>query len=128
MKIPGVLPPLKSFIAERPLEAMQVLSWIQATRLDPAPGGRYRHWETLRHLTPPAGLSVEQWWYAIKWARGVLLKKLPLLDVSVRPFQYAVPDAALRLIHEIDRNAIGRIALTEPVMNPATRGSYIVHS
>ena len=31
--------------------------------------GRYLHWDKLRHLPPPKGLSAEQWWLGIKLAR-----------------------------------------------------------
>ena len=34
--------------------------------IGPAPDGKYRHWETLRRISPPEGLTSETWWLAIK--------------------------------------------------------------
>src|SRR6266496_5412709 len=36
--------------------------------------GKYRHWDTIRHLTPPAGLTREQWWGATKLVRQPALR------------------------------------------------------
>src|SRR4051812_2425905 len=82
--------------------------------LEPAPAGKYRHWDTLRHLTPPAGLTSEQWWMAVKLSRAPLLKTLPLSDSTGCLFRYAVPDVGNEMLHFIDREACGRIASREP--------------
>jgi hypothetical protein len=34
------------------------------------PDGRYLHWDQLRHRQPPAGLTIEEWWTAMRFARG----------------------------------------------------------
>ena len=39
-------------------------------RIGPEVRGVYEHWDHLRHLTPPQGLTVEQWWLGIKLARS----------------------------------------------------------
>src|SRR5213594_2387769 len=73
--------------------------------LDPAPGGKYRHWHTLRFLTPPEGLSHEAWWLAIKLARS--LRPLPLKDREGVTFRFCMPDQALEMAQVIDRDASG---------------------
>jgi len=87
MKLP-VEPPdhreLFSELAQRPDTIERVL----AVAADPAPKGRYRHWHKLRFLQPPEGVTHEQWWLAIKWARRTLLKPLPLTDKEGRPVPY----------------------------------------
>ena len=49
------------------------------------PPGDYPHWDKLRHLKPPDGLSAEEWWLGIKLKRGGLLKDIPLLDKEGKP-------------------------------------------
>lgn len=94
-----------------------------------SPQGKYRHWDTLRHLTPPAGLSREQWWFAIKLARRPLLRTLPLPDAAGQPFVYGMPDEALALLHYIDQHAGGEIRMPEVVIgDESAQRQYLVNS
>ena len=90
--------------------------------------GKYRHWDTVRHLAPPAGFTREQWWGATKLVRQPALKPLPLRDSASKPFRYAVTDMIARLLHEIDLGAGGNIGLPDPIANPQTRSQYVMHS
>ncbi len=90
--------------------------------------GEYAPWDKVRQLTSPEGLTHEEWWFGIKLARGHLLKPIPLTDVRGRTFQYGTPDPVLRLTHEIDQLASGRIEISEEVTNPGTRDRYIINS
>lgn len=90
-------------------------------------GGPWPHWDELRHRTPPAGFSREDWWLAIKLTRMGRLRKLPLLDAAGQPFQVAV-DAVLEMLHQIDQRSAGLIALPEPLTNAETRDRYLVSS
>ena len=47
-----------------------------AARLD---DGAYLHWEALRHRTPPKGLDVREWWFALKWRRASAAARVPRL-------------------------------------------------
>ncbi len=96
--------------------------------LGAAPGGKYRHWDTFRHTLPSAQFSAEEQWIAVKLARRALYRSLPLKDVRGAPFQYALPNAALEMLHQIDRNAGGNIQGNELVTNPATRDTYLFKS
>jgi Fic family protein len=102
------------------------LSTILEKRIDATPGGRYRHWQKLRFLQPPPGLSHEQWWIGVKLARNALLKDLPIVDGSGQPFRFAMVDPVMEKLHGIDRDATGEIRISEEVTNPATRDRYIV--
>lgn len=93
-----------------------------------ADDGKYRHWDTMRHVAPPQGLTSEEWWLGTKFARQSLLKPVPLQDAAGRPFRYAMPDAALEMLHTIDQRASGKILLHEVVTNPASRNRYVVNS
>ncbi len=96
--------------------------------LGPTPGGKYRHWDILRHLTPPSGLSHEEWWAGIKVARRPLYKPLPMVDRDGNPFKFAVVDPGLKMLHEIDQQASGAIGETEHVTDPGTRERDLIHS
>lgn len=97
-------------------------------RVPPLVGGRYEHWDKVRHLNPPDGLTSEEWWLGIRLARRQLQKPVPLLDQKGHPFVFATPDPILRALHEIDQLASGRIQMTEEVTNPSTRDRYVVSS
>src|SRR6266508_1096027 len=90
--------------------------------------GKYRHWDSIRHLTPPAGLTREQWWGATKLVRQPALKPLPLGDSEGKQFRYAITDMIARLLHEIDLGAGGNIGMPDPIANPQTRSQYVMHS
>jgi Fic family protein len=90
--------------------------------------GKYRHWDTLRHMKPPNGLSVREWWLAVKLGRTQLLRALPLTDSAGHAFQYAMPDAAAEMVHRIDQDASGQISIPELVVNPQTRSQYLIRS
>src|SRR5215212_7330512 len=90
--------------------------------------GKYRHWDTLRHLAPPKGFTHEEWWGGIKLVRQAALKTLPLTDAAGQPFRYAVTDMIARLLHEIDLGAGGNIGMPDPIANPQTRSQYVMHS
>jgi Fic family protein len=89
---------------------------------------KYLHWDTLRHKSPPDGLSLEEWWVTTKLARHGNLKDLPLVDTAGDPFRYGMTDAAHEMVHTIDRRASGEITLSEIVTNPHTRNRYVVSS
>lgn len=91
--------------------------------------GDYIHWDKLRHLAPPEGLSNAAWWAAIKMSRQPLLKPLPLLDPEGRAFVYGMPDEVLRLLHFADQHCSGEIAMPEVVTaDDQARQHYLVNS
>jgi Fic family protein len=90
--------------------------------------GDYVHWDKLRHLTPPGGLSHEEWWFAIKLARSIALQEIPLRDAAGERFSYATPPAAQRLLHFVDRHCSGEIAMSEVVTDEQARRHHLVNS
>lgn len=90
--------------------------------------GKYSHWDSLRFQKPPDGLTRGQWWLGLKLARTQMYRALPVRDTSGRPFQFAMPDPVLRMVHEIDRDASGKIAMSGQVTDPGYRDRYIVNS
>ncbi len=94
----------------------------------PTVGGRYRHWDALRYLDPPEGLSLEEWWVGIKLARQQVSHPIPLVDGRGRSFVVATPAVLWQRLQKVDRDASGQIATSEQVTNPATRTTYLVSS
>ncbi|MEQ6340312.1 MAG: Fic family protein [Gammaproteobacteria bacterium] len=90
--------------------------------------GRYLHWEKLKHLAPPEGLSSEEYWFATKLARQKAFKKLSITDKNGSPFNFCVPDTLQRELHWLDQNAAGSITMDRPITNPHTRDTYLVSS
>jgi len=99
-----------------------------ANSIGPAPGGKYRHWDTFRQIAPPEGFTTEEAWFGIKAARRALYQELPLRDTTGNPFQYALPSPLLEMLHRIDRDAGGNIQGSDQVVNPATKSTYLFKS
>lgn len=90
--------------------------------------GKYRHWDVLRHLETPVGISHEQWWLGIKLARAAGSRPLGLVAIDGNPFQYVLTDDVFEMLHEIDKTATGSIGASEQVTNPQTRDRYLFTS
>jgi Fic family protein len=97
----------------------------------PAPDGTdgYVHWDKLRHLDPPGDLTLEEWWFSLKWARQPLLRTFPLTDSAGLPFFYGTPDVVQRALHQVDQRCSGEIAMPEVVTaDDQARHHYLVNS
>ena len=94
------------------------------------PDGEYVHWDKLRYLEPPDGLTLEETWLAIKISRGSRLRLLPLTDADGQPFVYSsVPDAIFQQLHYIDQHCCGSIAMAEVIIaDEHARQHYLVNS
>lgn len=109
----------------------QVLAGLSPNKLGgvlrnqtPLPGGRYLHWDEMRHRTPPEGMTVEEWWASVALARAAQLQPLLLLlDKRGSPFRFATPGPVLIDLHHIDRDAAGQIrsAIGEPIREDPDR-------
>jgi Fic family protein len=92
-------------------------------------GREYIHWDKLRQLTPPSGLTHEEWWFMIKVRREPLLRPIPLTDSEGRQFVYSVPDLVARRLHYVDQHCAGEVAMQEVVTADAqARQHYLVNS
>jgi len=97
---------------------------------DPRSSERYLHWDKLRRLKPPEGLSSEDWWWRIKLLeRGPGMRRLNLLDKNGEPFKYGLPDLLLRSLHHVDQECSGRVAMDEVVTSDLQAGQrFLVNS
>lgn len=89
---------------------------------------RYLHWDKLRHLEPPVGLTHDEWWLGVKWQRMGLMRPLPLVDKEHTPFKYSLAADMPEMLHRIDMGAGGIIQMPEQVTNPQTRDQYCISS
>ncbi|HWA53009.1 MAG TPA: Fic family protein [Solirubrobacterales bacterium] len=124
------------FVAEAPsiprllatLDAEAVRQAIEAPT-DPRTAERYFHWDKLRRLRPPAGVTSEQWWLRIKLSRKDELRWLPLTDPDGRSFSYGLLDNMLRQLHYIDQRCSGEVAMDEVVTSEKRAGRrFLVNS
>jgi Fic family protein len=89
----------------------------------------YVHWDKLRHLDPPAELTREAWWMAIKIARKNASRPLPLTDERQQAFTYNLPDPVLRRLHVVDQRCAGEIRMPEVVTGDSqAQQQYLVNS
>ncbi len=101
---------------------------VMPIAVSPQADRRYWHWDKLRFLTPPAGISLREWWWVIKMPRSAGRTPTPLIDVNDTPFSYTPTDHIVERLHQIDRDASGRIEVSDPLTNPETKKRYIVNS
>jgi len=95
--------------------------------IGPEVDGIYEHWDHLRHLTPPDGLSPHDWWLAIKLARWSAARCLSLDDKAGRAFTVALTDSMYRKLHFLDKEAGGTIQIDRAVNDP-TAQRYLLRS
>lgn len=125
MKIPQQPPQFADFAAQIDPKRLRELL---AHPAGPTINGRYAHWDKVRRLAPPAGLSPAEWWFTIKLARSALQQLLPLADSGGRYFVYGMPDPTAQLLHTLDRDAAGQIIISEQITTPEIRDQYVVSS
>ncbi|MGO8671406.1 MAG: Fic family protein [Capsulimonadaceae bacterium] len=109
------------------LEPSQIVSAITSVEV-PFTRPRYLHWDKLIYLKPPADLTHEVWWLALKLGRHRLYKTVPLLDSNGIPFRFLVTDPIPEALHEIDLGAGGKIGVPQQILNTETRDQYYVSS
>lgn len=90
--------------------------------------GKYLHWDKIRHLTPPADYSHEDWWVALKLSRLAQRQFFPLRDTKGNPFSFSLTPRMFEALHHIDQQCAGTIAMPEQVTNSTTRDRYYISS
>ena len=77
------------------------LATILAAVKSPLIAGDYVHWDRLRRLQPPEGLSLQEWWYGLKFAR-IGGQRVPLVDKAGQQFEFNLTGRIPEHLHEID--------------------------
>lgn len=98
-------------------------------QMEPTGDLDYPHWDRLRHLEPPAGLTPEHWWLKLKLARRSGQRSIPLRSTEGSVFSFSLPDSVLKLLHFVDQRCAGEIAMTEVVTGDAqAKQHHLVNS
>ena len=94
------------------------------------PQGRYPHWDKLRFLPSPDGFSHDEWWFAVKSHRLVSRRDLPFEDKLGASFWFADSSYLYQRLHQIDRNASGRLEANETPhgVHSQSRERYLISS
>lgn len=110
------------------LSSEEIMATLRASP-DGRADGRYLHWDKLKRLDPPDGLTVEQWWLKIKLARADELRPIPLTDLDGSTFSYGLLDTMHRSLHHIDQRCSGEVAMDEVVTSEKLAGrGFLVNS
>jgi len=110
------------------LDGGAVMAALAAPR-DERASAEYLHWDKLRRLTPPQGLTSEQWWLAIKATRAGNQRDLTLVDREGENFRYGVLDSMLRQLRYIDQRCSGEVGMDEVVTSERAAGRrFLVNS
>ena len=125
MKLPPTPPSLRDLIDKIGGERLPELF---LSGIGGIPQDRYLHWSKLRYLEPPEGYSNEEWWFATKAARRSSAHVLPFLDKHGNSFWFCDSAYLYRMLHQVDRDASGRIELPADVANSDARNRYLVNS
>lgn len=121
-KAPKYLELLGKLGGEATLKALQALGPESADE-------RYLHWDKLRRLDPPDGLTHEEWWLGLKVARMTEARLLPWGDEDGTPFRYGLPDSVLRRLRQVDQRASGEVAMEVVVTSERQAGQrFLVNS
>jgi Fic family protein len=90
--------------------------------------GRYLHWDELRRKSPPAGLSVEEWWAVTRMARFAAGQAIPLLDQKNKMFGFCEPPCLRAALRDLDMNAGGALATDATALSGGEGKQYLVRS
>lgn len=71
---------------------------------------RYLHWDKLRRMPPPTGLSSEQWWLRLKRSRHDTWVPLPLEDRAGEALGFTSPNLLQPALHRVDVRRCSRAA------------------
>lgn len=130
MKLPVSSVPTSRVLSEalRSLDRDALGARLILTGIGPDPDGKYRHWDTLRHLAAPPPLTAEQYWAAIKLARLSIYQRLPLTDGRGDQFVYALPPSIQEQLHFVDRDAGRLIGAPSTLSDSETRATFLLRS
>ena len=76
--------------------------------------GLYGHWEKIQYLSPPDGLTAEEYWQHMKLARLMRARQLSFADVGGKEFLFCQIEQLTEFQHWLDKHAAGSIGMPSP--------------
>jgi Fic family protein len=125
MKIPAPPPTLKELTEEVGSDRFFELFTLG---IGPEPGGRYLHWDQLRHRPTPGDISHKEWWFMVKQARLMNSQEVLFEDPKGLAFAFTMTGGLLQKLHRMDRDASGSIRADAPITTDVNRDRYIISS
>ena len=79
-------------------------------------------------MTPPDGLTHEQWWLGVSLSRQAISRPLPPTDAHGAAFRFGNVDPIQEMLHRIDQQAGGQFLADDLVTDPRSSDRYLVSS
>lgn len=102
----------------------KIISIVQG----PTVNGAYRHWDKVRRMRPPEGLTHEEWWMGLKFFRTSAVRGMNFLDKNGAPFKFSLVDPISEKLRAIDLSAGGTVELAAEVLTPENRDRFYISS
>lgn len=90
--------------------------------------GKYQHWDTIRHKSPPGDISRLEWWLGLKFHRRSAARRLDFRDKADNLFTFTLVDPIPERLHRIDLSTGGNLDLPPEIANTEHRDRYCVSS
>lgn len=90
--------------------------------------GRYLHWEKLKRLPPPDGLTPEQYWAITKLSREKARREIPLSQKAGNAFWFTEPRILVSALRDLDMTSGGSILTRGHELNAEDQRRYLARS
>lgn len=92
------------------------------------PDGSYPHWEKLKRISPPSGLTHEEHWVAVKMARNQARRSVKLRQKSGDVFWFTEPSCVRAQLSHLDLHAGGSLSSKGHELTPSDSDRYLARS
>ena len=123
-KTPNVDELMAEKLKDMPVEKLKKLFSI---RID-MPGGVYPHYEKLKRMPPPQGLTPEEHWMGVKNARQSARRNVDLFQKDGSRFWFTEPSCVRARLSRLDKRAAGSIATDGYELNRNEQERYFARS
>jgi hypothetical protein len=128
MKLPEPPPQTEHFPRKPSPETRRFLVSPEGRELLAKIDREYLYWDRVKHQKIPEVASIEEIWKLVRSARFYRSHHLSLETTDGEAFHYWIPDAAMRELHHLDRNASGTMGLDTPGLPSGASERYLISS
>lgn len=128
MKRPAPPPPIERLMKIVDSSGPEGLTRVFAEASPVDDRGQYLHWDKLRYLSPPEGLTTEEWWLGTKISRRAGARSLPLRDSLDSPFRFTNVNQVQQIAHQIDQEVSGHILVDDDRISSDMRNRFLMSS